>query len=111
PAAVGGDVTIKALTGFLSFGDVANDGMEVHNAQVAGSVSMDLGSGVGNTALFGGTAAACTSASSVTITGRGAHDGATVGAAQVLGGLPGALPGTGPHPLALDGANVWGGTV
>src|SRR5262245_6380638 len=61
---VGGDVYLKALTGFLSFGDVANDGLEVWNAQVAGHVTMGLGSGVGNTALFGGSSAESAMASS-----------------------------------------------
>src|SRR5262245_26451113 len=107
---VGDDVTIKALTGFLSFGDVANDGMEVHDAQVAGHVTMDLGSGVGNTALFGGATAASTSASSLTITGRGAHDGATVGAAQVQGDLSVLLTGRGANSISLDGVAVGGDT-
>ncbi len=107
---VGGDVSIKALTGFLSFGDVANDGMEVHNAQVAGFVTMDLGSGVGNTALFGGTSSASTSASSVTITGRGAHDGATVGASRVLGDLSVSLTGRGANSISLDSVAVVGDT-
>src|SRR5262249_26964447 len=92
---VGGDVTLKALTGFLSFGDVANDGLEVWNAQVAGHVTMNLGSGVGNTALFGGTSADDASASSLSITGRGAHDGVTVGASQILGDLAVSLTGRG----------------
>jgi hypothetical protein len=108
--AVGGDVTIKALTGFLSFGDVANDGMEVWNAQVAGSVSLDLGSGVGNTALFGGSTADVASASFVTIMGRGAHDGATVGASQILGDLSVSLTGRGANSISVDSVAVGGDT-
>src|SRR5262249_38389701 len=107
---VGGDVTLKALTGFLSFGDIANDGLEVWNAQVAGHVSMDLGSGVGNTALFAGTSMDSTSASSVTITGRGAHDGVTVGASQILGDLTVSLTGNGANSIAVDSVTVGGDT-
>ena len=50
---VGEDVTLTALTGFLAAGDFNNDGLEVRNARVAGGVTMDLGKGAGNTALFG----------------------------------------------------------
>jgi hypothetical protein len=107
---VGGDVTLKALTGFLSFGDIANDGLEVWNAQVAGDVTMDLGSGVGNTALFAGTSMDSTSASSVTITGRGAHDGVTVGASQILGDLTVSLTGNGANSIAVDSVFVGGDT-
>jgi hypothetical protein len=111
PVTVGGNLTLKALTGFLSFGDFANDGLEVRNAQVAGSVSMDLGSGVGNTALFGGgSMAACTSASSVTIKGTGAHDAAAVGASQVLGDLSVSLTGNGANSIAVDSVMVGGHT-
>jgi DNA/RNA endonuclease YhcR with UshA esterase domain len=93
---VGGDVTLTNLTGFLSFGDFANDGLEVQNANVAGHVTMDLGSGVGNTALFGG------SAGSLSITGRGAHDGVTIGAADVAGDLEVSLSGRNGNSLAVD---------
>src|SRR5262249_28769003 len=67
---VGGDVTLTALTGFLAFGDFANEGLEVSHARVAGDVTMNLGTGVGNTALFGGASTDGTVANSVTITGR-----------------------------------------
>src|SRR5262245_49255461 len=51
---VGGNVSLVAQNGFLSFGDFANEGLEVQNAQVTGDVTMNLGTGVGNVALFGG---------------------------------------------------------
>src|SRR5262249_40151571 len=41
---VGGDVVLNDLTGFMSFGDVANDGLEVWHAEVGGHVEMGLGS-------------------------------------------------------------------
>src|SRR5262249_19755767 len=107
---VGGDVTLKALTGFLSFGDVANDGLEVWNAQVAGHVSTDLGSGVGSTALFAGSSMDSTIASSVTVTGRGAHDGVTVGASQILGDLDVSLTGNRANTIAVDSVFVGGDT-
>ena len=66
---------------------------------------MDLGSGVGNTALFGGgTADFFTSASAVTVTGRGAHDAVTVGPSFVLGDLAVSLTGHGGNAVAVDGA-------
>jgi hypothetical protein len=109
--AVGGDVDFTALTGFLSFGDFANDSLEVQNAQVAGHVTMDLGTGVGNTALFGGgTSAESTSASSLTVTGRGAHDGVTVGASHVVGDLAVSLTGKGANSIAVDNVLVTGDT-
>jgi hypothetical protein len=107
---IGGDVTLKALTGFLSFGDFANDGLEVRHAQVAGAVTMDLGSGVGNTALFGGGSGDSSSASSVTISGRGAHDAVTVGASEILGDLTVALTGNGANSIAVDSVFVGGNT-
>jgi hypothetical protein len=107
---VGGDVTLKARTGFLAFGDVANDGMEVRNALVAGGVTMDLGSGAGNTALFGGSSGDSTFASSVTVTGQGAHDAVTVGPSQILGDLDVALTGRGANSIAVDGVFVGGNT-
>jgi hypothetical protein len=107
PVTVGGSVTLTALTGFLSFGDFANDGLEVQNAQVAGGVTLNLG----NTALFGGGATAdSTSASSLTITGRGAHDAVTVGASDVLGNLAVSLTGNGGNAIAVDSVFVSGGT-
>ena len=109
PVTVGGNVTLTARTGLLAGGDFANDGEEVQNAQVAGAVTMGLGSGVGNTALFGGaTAGFFTSASAVTITGRGAHDAVTVGASEVDGDLVVSLTGGGGNAVAVDGANVGG---
>ncbi len=107
---VGGDVTLKALSGFLSFGDVANDSLEVWNAQVAGHVEMGLGSGVGNTALFAGSLVDSTSASSLSITGQGAHDGATVGAAVIADDLTVALTGNGANSIAVDSVFVGGYT-
>src|SRR5262249_49929343 len=108
---VGGDVTLQALTGFLAFGDIANDGLEVWNAQVAGHVSMDLGSGVGNTALVGGTGSDNTFVSSLTITGRGAHDAGTVGPSVIAGDLDVALTGRGAHTIAVDGVVVGRGSA
>src|SRR5262249_38852286 len=107
---VGGDVVLTALTGFLSFGDFANDGLEVGHAQVAGDVRMDLGSGVGNTALFGGGSNVSSSASSATITGRGAHDGAAVGNSEILGDLTVSLMGNGANTIAVDSLFVGGDT-
>ena len=105
PVTVGGNVTITARTGLLAGGDFANDGEEVQNAQVGGDVTMDLGSGVGNTALFGGgTADFFTSASAVTVTGRGAHDAVTVGPSFVLGDLAVSLTGHGGNAVAVDAA-------
>jgi hypothetical protein len=108
---VGGDVTLTAKSGFLSFGDFANDSLEVQNARVAGDVTLDLGSGTGNTALFGGgTAANSTTAQSVTITGQGAHDAVTVGASQVGGDLSVSLTGKGGNAIAVDSVFVTGDT-
>jgi hypothetical protein len=102
---VGGDVVLSALTGFLSFGDVANDGLEVQHAQVAGHMEMDLGSGVGNTALVAGS-----SVSSLSITGRGAHDGVTVGTSDVAGDLDVSLTGNGGNSIAVDSVFIGGDT-
>src|SRR5262249_52797694 len=89
---VGDDVVLTALTGFRSFGAFANDSLEVQNAQVAGGVTMDLGNGVGNTALFGGgTSADSTSAAFVAVTGRGGHDAVTVGDSEIVNDLAVAL--------------------
>jgi hypothetical protein len=108
---VGGNVTLTAQTGFLSFGDFANDSLEVQNAQVAGAVTLNLGSGVGNTALFGGGSSAdSTSASSVSVTGAGAHDGITVGASDVFGDLAVSLTGKGANAIAVDSVFVAGKT-
>jgi len=100
---VGGNVTMTNRNGFLSFGDFANDGMEVENARVTGDVTMHLGSGVGNTALFGGgDTPNGTSARSVNITGRGAHDGATLANGSVTGNLAVSLLGNGANSIAMD---------
>jgi hypothetical protein len=108
---VGGNVTITTRSGFLVGGDFANDGEEVQNAQVAGDVTMNLGSGVGNTALFGGgTSADSTSASDVRISGRGAHDAVTVAASTVLGDLAVSLSGKGGNAIAVDSVSVTGDT-
>jgi hypothetical protein len=98
---IGGDVKMTNLTGFLSFGEFANDGMEVQNAIVAGHVTMDLGSGAGNTALFGG-GTDTTSAGSLSITGRGAHDGVTIETSEVGGDLEVSLTGRGGNSIAVD---------
>lgn len=104
---VGDDVSINALTGFLSFGDFANDGMEVVNAQVGGDVVMNLGSGVNNTALFGGgTSAHSTNAFSLSISGHGAHDTATIGASEVRSDLHVSLTGAGANAISLDHVSV-----
>jgi len=108
---VGGDVTLTSQSGFLSFGDFANDGMEVVNANVAGRVTMNLGNGVGNTALFGGGVTDdSTTASSLSITGRGAHDGVTIGLSHVAGSVGVSLTGNGANSIAIDslfaGGNV-----
>jgi len=112
PVTVGGNVTLTARTGLLAGGDFANDGEEVQNAQVGGDVTMDLGSGVGNAALFGGgTADFFTSASAVTVTGRGAHDAVTVGPSFVLGDLAVSLTGKGGgNTIAVDSVFVDGDT-
>jgi hypothetical protein len=107
---VGGDVVLTAKTGFLAFGDFANEGLEVQNALVAGGVKMDLGSGVGNTALFGGGTGGGTSASYVSIKGQGAHDAATVGASMITGDLDVALTGRGANSIAVDSVWVGGDT-
>jgi hypothetical protein len=111
PISVGGDVTLTALTGFLAFGDFNNEGLEVSNALVAGDVTMDLGSGVGNTALFGGGAVADgTFASSVMITGQGAHDTVNVGASDIAGDLDVSLTGRGANTITVDNVLVEGST-
>jgi hypothetical protein len=109
---VGGDVTMTDRSGFLSFGDFANDGMEVQNARVTGDVTMNLGSGVGNTALFGGgDTPNGTSARSLTITGRGAHDGATLANGSVVGNLAVSLLGNSANSIAVDQFSVAGTTA
>jgi hypothetical protein len=106
---VGGNVSITDQGGFLAFGDFANDGEEVVNAHVAGNVMMDLGSSVGNTALFGnGTSASSTSANHVMITGSGAHDAVTVGPSVVHGDLAVALLGQGGNSISVDDVSVTG---
>jgi hypothetical protein len=108
---IGGDVVLTAKTGFLAFGDFDNQGLEVVNAQVAGGVKLDLGSGVGNTALFGGGSSLDgTSAGSVSINGQGSHDAATVGASTITGDLDVALTGRGSNSIAVDSVWVGGDT-
>ena len=108
---VGSSVTMTARNGFLSFGDFANDGMEVQNARVTGDVTMILGSGAGNTALFGGgDTPNGTSARSVNITGRGAHDSATLANGSVLGNLAVSLTGNSANSIAVDQFSVAGTT-
>src|SRR5262249_19056394 len=108
---VGGNVTMMARSGFLSFGDFANDGMEVQNARVTGDVTMNLGRGVGNTALFGGgDTPNSTSAHSVNITGRGAHDGATLANGSVTGNLAVSLLGNSANSIPVDQFLVGGAT-
>jgi hypothetical protein len=109
---VGGNVNIIGTSGFLAFGDFANDGEEVVNAHVAGNVTMDLGSGAGNTALFGnGASASSTSANSVTITGSGAHDAVTVGPSVVKDNLSVVLTGQGGNSIGVDSVSVTGDTA
>jgi hypothetical protein len=108
---VGGNVSITAKSGFLAFGDFANDGEEVVNAHIAGNVTMDLGSGAGNTALFGnGTSADSTSARNVMILGSGAHDAVTIGPSVVHGDLAVALMGAGGDSITMDDVSVTGPT-
>jgi hypothetical protein len=71
---------------------------------------MDLGSGVGNTALVGGTLPDSTFVSSLTITGRGAHDAVTVAPSVITGDLDVALTGRGANTIAVDGVFVGGDT-
>jgi hypothetical protein len=109
---VGGNVTITGQTDFLAFGDFANDGEEVVNAHVVGNVMMDLGGGVGNTALFGnGTVASSTSANSVTILGEGAHDAITVGPSVIKNNLTVMLTGQGGNSIGVDDVSVSGDTT
>jgi hypothetical protein len=109
---VGGNVDIIGSSGFLAFGDFANDGEEVVNAHVAGNVTMELGSGPGNTALFGnGTSASSTSANNVIIMGSGAHDAVTVGPSVVHGNLAAALLGQGGNSISVDDVSVTGDTA
>jgi hypothetical protein len=108
---VGGSVTMTDRSGFLSFGDFANDGLEVQNARVTGDVTMNLGSGVGNTALFGGgDTPNGTSARSLNITGRGAHDGATLANGSVVGNVAVSLLGNGANSITVDQFSVAGNT-
>jgi hypothetical protein len=109
---VGGNVDIMGSSGFLAFGDFANDGEEVVNAHVTGNVTMELGSGAGNTALFGnGASASSTSANNVMIMGSGAHDVVTVGPSVVHGNLGVALMGPGGNAVSVDGVSVTGDTA
>lgn len=107
---IGGDVVLTAQTGFMAFGDVANDGLEVWNAQVTGGVTMSLGNAAGNTALFGGSTAENATAGYVSVTGQGAHDAATIGASQIFGDLDVSLTGRGGNSIAVDSVFVGGET-
>jgi hypothetical protein len=108
---VGGNVTITGHA-FLAFGDFANDGEEVVNAHVAGNVTMNLGGGAGNTALFGGGASAgSTSANNVVILGSGAHDALTVGPSVVKNNLTVLLTGPGGNSISADSVSVTGDTT
>jgi hypothetical protein len=107
---VGGSVNISAPSGFLAFGDFANDGEEVVNANVAGNVTMNLGTGANNTALFGnGASASSTSARNVTITGTGTHDAVTMGPSAIAANLGVRLSGAG-SSASLDDVSVGGTT-
>src|SRR5262249_4663713 len=109
---VGGNVSLVAQNGYLSFGDFANQGLEVQNALVTGDVTMNLGTGVANSALFGGgSSMGSTSAHSVTITGRGAHDTVAVGASTLGGNLAVSLTGQGANSISVDSASVAGSTT
>jgi hypothetical protein len=100
-------VNISGSSGFLAFGDFANDGEEVVNAHIAGNVTMDLGNGAGNTALFGnGASAASTSAKNVIIKGSGSHDMGTVGPSTVQGELGVTLVGQGGNSISVDSVSV-----
>jgi hypothetical protein len=105
--AVGGNVNIIGTSGFLAFGDVANDGEEIANAHIAGNATLDLGSGAGNTALFGsGASATSTSANTVIIKGSGTHDAVTVGPSVIRGSLGVALLGQGGNSISVDDVSV-----
>lgn len=109
---VGGNVNIIGTSGFLAFGDVANAGEEVSNAHITGDVTMNLGSGAGNTALFGnGASASSTSAHNVTILGSGAHDQVTVGPSTVSGSLYVSLLSHGGNSISVDDVSVANNTV
>jgi hypothetical protein len=104
---VGGNVNIIGTSGFLAFGDFANDGEEVANAHVTGDVMMNLGSGAGNTALFGNSAEpSSTSANNVVITGSGAHDAVTIAPSTVSGNLAVTLTGQGGNSITVDDLSV-----
>jgi hypothetical protein len=111
PVSVGGNVTITGHA-FLAFGDFANDGEEVVNAHVKGDVTMDLGDGVGNTAVFGnGSSAGSTGANNLVITGSGAHDAVTVGPSAVRNNMTVTLNGQGGNSVGVDGVSVTGATT
>jgi hypothetical protein len=104
---VGGNVNIMGTSGFLFGGDVANDSEEVVNAHVTGDVMMDLGSGAGNTALFGNNASASsTSAKNVTILGTGAHDAVTLDASMISGNLGVTLLSQGGNSISANDVSV-----
>jgi hypothetical protein len=112
PVSIGGSVTIDNLTGFLTNGDFFGQGEEVVNALVGGDVTMNLGSGAGNTAAFGGGASqATTRAASVTITGSGASDIVTVGPSRIRDDLTVTLTGGGNNVITLNDVVVGGDTT
>jgi hypothetical protein len=109
---VGGSVTMTAQNGNLAAGDFFNDGFEVVNANVAGAVTLSMGSGAGSTAAFGGgSSASSTTAGSVTLSGSGAGDGAFVAASQINGLLSVSLTGTGTNSISVDTVAVSGDTT
>jgi hypothetical protein len=111
PVAIGGSVLMSANNGNLSGGDFFCDGFEVGEALVKGAVAINMGSGAGSTATFGGVGpAADTSAASVTITGSGAGDGAFVGTSSIKNNLKVSLSGSGANTIDLEGVAVGGST-
>jgi hypothetical protein len=108
---VGGNVSIIGKSGFLAFGDFANDGEEVVNAHVGGTVTMNLGSGPFNTALFGNPASpSSTSAGKVVITGTGAHDTAIINPSTIHHNLGVFLTGAS-STTSIDDTSVGGSTA
>jgi hypothetical protein len=105
---VGGNVLITSLTGSLTLGDFFGFGEEVVNTSVKGSVTMNLGSGSGSTAVFGaGTGSTATpTAGSVTIVGSGANQGAVVSAANIKNNMNVSLSGGGVDTVALAALTV-----
>jgi hypothetical protein len=104
---VGGNMVINSLTGSLTLGDFFGFGEEVVNTTVEGDVTMNLGSGSGSTAVFGGsTSAVNPTARSVTIIGTGNSEGAVVSNGTVQKNLNVALMGGGNDTVTLDSLTV-----